>query len=229
MTTFKILLLSSFCFLISCGLDNSKKSNSFNSNSTIKDVTLSVEAITGDKEKGRDGWQKPGLILDKMGNIQGQKIADIGAYYGYFTLILAHKGANVVAVDIDADMLSFIRETASKQSNPAFKENIDYRLVKPENPSLRPEEVDQVLLVNMLGYLSNHQEYFLKLKNGLKPGGQFNIVDFKMKRLPSNVDIPKNERMYADKVEDILYELGFTDIVVDDTSLDYQYIITAKK
>lgn len=221
-----IYFILSLFVLVSC---NPPVNNQGNNKPIVKDVTLSVEKFAGGKEKGRDSWQKPGLILDKMGNIEGQKIADIGAYYGYFTLIMAHRGAKVIAVDIDPKMLKFIRETAESKSNPAFKTNIDYRLVKPENPSLRPNEVDQVLLVNMIGYLADMKDYFSKLKDGLKDGGQFNVVDFKMKRLPNDIDIPKDERMYADKVEDTLYDLGFKNIRVDDTSLDYQYIITAVK
>lgn len=222
-----ILALLSILVLFSCGSQANDASH--NGVNKVKDVTLTASTFVGDKEKGRDSWQKPGLILDKMEPLEGKKVADIGAYYGYFTLILAHKGAKVIAVDIDPKMLEFIRETAESQSNPVFKKNIDYRIVKPENPSLRPEEVDQVLLVDMVGYLEDINDYFDKLKTGLKPGGQFVIVDFKMKRLPGHLDIPKEERMHADVLEDVLYDLGFKNIVVDDTSLDYQYIITANK
>ncbi len=221
------LLILSF-ILFSC--DTESKVVPVNGTKTeVKDVTLSSEDITGDKEQGRDSWQQPELVLNKMGELKGQKVADIGAYFGYFTFILAHRGAEVVAIDIDNEMLKFIRETASKQGNPIFKENIDYRLVKPDDPGLKMEEVDQVLLVNMMGYLDNRSDYLQKLRSGLKPGGQFNIVDFKMKRLPQTFDIPRDERVYADIIEEELHQIGLENIVIDDTSLEYQYIITANK
>jgi len=195
----------------------------------IKDVTIHPVDFEEEKEQGRDSWQQPEVVLNKMGNLKGQKVADIGAYFGYFTFILAHRGAEVVAIDIDNEMLKFIRETAAKQNHPNFKKNIDYRLVKSDDPGLKNEEVDQVLLVNMMGYLGDRIDYLKRLEHGLKPGGQFNIVDFKMKRLPATFDIPKNERVYADKIEEELHSIGLKNISIDDTSLEYQYIITANK
>jgi cyclopropane fatty-acyl-phospholipid synthase-like methyltransferase len=202
------------------------------SRSSNTNNSLSPEQITGSVEKGRDSWQKPMLILNKMGNLEGKSVADIGAYYGYFTFLLAYKDAQVIAVDIDPGKLDFIQKVAENESNPAFKENISYRLVKPENPDLKSAEVDHVLFVNMLEYLDGddyRKAYLSKLKDGLKSGGQINIVDFKMKRLPENLETAKENRVYPDVVEELLYDLGFTDIHVDDTTLDFQYIITARK
>ncbi|MBK9734655.1 MAG: hypothetical protein IPO92_06695 [Saprospiraceae bacterium] len=54
------------------------------------------------------------------------------------------------------------------------------------------------------------------------------IIDYKMKKLPINAP-PKTERIYLDKIEDMLLSAGYKDIVSDDTSLDYQYIIEAIK
>jgi len=223
-----------FCLVqFSCETDKVvKPSPPIENTSSSNNNTLSTEAITGDVEKGRDSWQKPMLILNKMGNLDGQKVADIGAYYGYFTFLLAHKNAKVIAVDIDKDKLDFIQNIAENESNPKFKENISYRLVKPDDPQIKPNELDQVLFVDMLEYLEGDdykKAYFTKLKNGLKSGGQLNIVDFKMKRLPEYLHIPKSSRVYADVVEELLHELGFVNIEVDDTTLDFQYIITAQK
>jgi len=217
---------------ISCTSEKVSKTNLEPKSPVAKDVKISPEKISGDIEKGRDSWQKPMLIIDKMGDLKGKKVADIGAYYGYFTFLTAYQGAQVIAVDIDNDKLRFIRNIAENESNPVFKNNIDYRLVKPDDPSLKTEEVDQILFVDMLEYLVGEEyrkSYFTKLQKGLKPGGQINIVDFKMKRIPENLEVPKANRVYADVVEELLYELGFVNIVVDDTTLDYQYIITAQK
>ena len=217
---------------ISCTSEKAANTNVEPVPSSSKDVKLSPEKISGNVEKGRDSWQKPMLIIDKMGDLDGQTVADIGAYYGYFTFLTAYQGAKVIAVDIDNDKLRFIRNIAENESNPVFKNNIDYRLVLPDDPSLKNEEVDQILFVDMLEYLVGEdysKNYFTKLQKGLKPGGQINIVDFKMKRIPENIEVPKANRVYADVVEELLYELGFVNIVVDDTTLDYQYIITAQK
>ncbi|MBK8515652.1 MAG: hypothetical protein IPL55_04980 [Saprospiraceae bacterium] len=54
------------------------------------------------------------------------------------------------------------------------------------------------------------------------------IIDYKMKRLPINAP-PKSERIYLDKLEDMLISAGYKILDTDDTSLDYQYIIIANK
>ncbi|MBK7700753.1 MAG: hypothetical protein IPJ39_19500 [Saprospiraceae bacterium] len=38
---------------------------------------------------GRAIWQKPGLVIEKLGDISDKVIADIGAGTGYFSLRLA--------------------------------------------------------------------------------------------------------------------------------------------
>jgi hypothetical protein len=54
------------------------------------------------------------------------------------------------------------------------------------------------------------------------------IIDYKITRLPINAP-PKALRLYLDKLEDMLIGAGFELIGSDDTSLDYQYIVQAKK
>ena len=61
-------------------------------------------------------------------------------------------------------------------------------------------------------------------------GGEIFIVDFKSKRLPEYVDAPDfNNRVYIHQLEQELEDAGYQNIVVDDTTLDYQYMISAKK
>jgi heme oxygenase len=52
------------------------------------------------------------------------------------------------------------------------------------------------------------------------------IMDFKMKKLDPSFP-EKKYRIYPDIIEEDLYDAGYENIVVDDTSLDAQYIITA--
>jgi len=216
-----------FCF--SCDLDNSKSKESTLPTQVEKTEPASSNASPVNKvEKGRDTWQRPSVILSKLGNAEGKKIADIGAGFGYFTFLLSGRNANVLVVEIDQEMIDFISGVAEEQTNPIYKENITYRLVKPDDPMLEKDEVDHVMLVNMMGYLDDKLSYLKILRKGLKPNAQINIVDFKMKRLPQNLETPRANRVYADITEELLYEAGYTDIVVDDTSLEYQYIITAK-
>jgi len=178
----------------------------------------------------RVAWQKPDLILDKIGqDLAGKVVADIGAGpTGFFSLKLAREGARVIAIDIDPAALSYIEKEKAKLDS-AQKSLIQTRLARVDNPRLQKEEIDAILIVNTVAYLGNKQTYLANLKNNLKPGGRIVIVDFKMKRLPEQIAPPKSERIYVDVVEEYLYRAGYKNIQVDDQSLAYQYIITAEK
>jgi len=215
--------------LSSCDFDIPKGNNPSPQQQKVNSINTPVQASPVNKvEKGRDTWQRPSVILSKLGNVEGKKIADIGAGFGYFTFLLSGRNAEVLVVEIDQEMIDFISSVVEEQSNPIYKKNISYRFVKPDDPMLNKDEVDHVMLVNMMGYLDDKLSYLKILRKGLKPNAQINIVDFKMKRLPQNLETPRANRVYADITEELLYEAGYTDIVVDDTSLEYQYIITAK-
>ncbi len=223
-----LLWIGVLCFS-SCDFETLKGESITPPVKKVNNINTPVQASPVNKvEKGRDTWQRPSVILSKLGNVEGKKIADIGAGFGYFTFLLSGRNAEVLVVEIDQEMIDFISSVVDEQSNPIYKENISYRLVKPDDPMLNKDEVDHVMLVNMMGYLDDKLSYLKILRKGLKPNAQINIVDFKMKRLPQNLETPRANRVYADITEELLYEAGYTDIVVDDTSLEYQYIITAK-
>ncbi len=224
-----VLLWIGVLYFSSCDFETLKGESITPPVKKVNNINTPVQASPVNKvEKGRDTWQRPSVILSKLGNVEGKKIADIGAGFGYFTFLLSGRNAEVLVVEIDQEMIDFISSVVDEQSNPIYKENISYRLVKPDDPMLNKDEVDHVMLVNMMGYLDDKLSYLKILRKGLKPNAQINIVDFKMKRLPQNLETPRANRVYADITEELLYEAGYTDIVVDDTSLEYQYIITAK-
>jgi len=177
----------------------------------------------------RYSWQKPAMIIDRLGDVEDKVVADIGASTGYFTFRLAKKDLkSVIAVEIDQEMLDLMG---------LFKENldstqqarVDLRLATPSNAKLRNEEVDKIIIINTIGYIENRRAYIAHLLPALKPQGQLLIVDFKMKSLPLEVAPPPAERVTMLAIEDDLLAAGFTDIDTDDSALNYQYIISATK
>ena len=176
---------------------------------------------------GRAIWQKPGLVIEKLGDISDKVIADIGAGTGYFSFKLALKAKKVIAVEIEQGLLDYIDST--KVMLPENKRSrIETRLATPDDPSLKVEEVDIILIINTIAYIKDLPEYLQTLKKCLKKDGKIMIIDYKMKRLPINSP-PKSERLYLDHLEDVLIDAGYKLLKVDDTSLDYQYIIKAEK
>ncbi|MEZ4909260.1 MAG: methyltransferase domain-containing protein [Saprospiraceae bacterium] len=177
-------------------------------------------------DKGRAIWQKPAVVIQKLGNISNKTVCDLGAGGGYFTFKLALKSEKVIAVDIDSTALQYIDSLKTSLPSP-FRDRIETRLATPDDPKLKQGEVDIILIINTIAYIDNLKTYLLKLKQSLKPDGQVMIVDYKMKRMA--IQAPEVKfRIYENILEDLLYECAYSEVLVDDTSLDYQYIITAK-
>ncbi len=176
---------------------------------------------------GRSSWQKPDIVIDKLGNIEGVTIADIGAGTGYFVFRLAYRKAKVIAIDIDKDMISFV-ESVKINLPRELQNNVETRLAVPTDPQLKLNEVDKVVIINTISYIENIQQYLATLKPGIKEDGSIMIVDFKNKL----IDIPApplKDRISIGTLQTYLMNTGFKNINVDDSSLEYQYIITADK
>ena len=195
------------------------------SDDTNKGATIFEEFVQSYEDPERGVWQNPKLILEKFGNLEGKTVADIGAGTGYFTFKLASEGADVIAIDIDEQFLDYILER--KQELVNLKGEVQPRLSIPDNPMLENEEVDYILIVNTYHFLGDRINYLTKLKAGLSTAGQIIIVDFKEGKLPVG---PLEEfKTNILSLENELRSAGFTVTETDETSLKYQYIITAKK
>jgi len=175
---------------------------------------------------GRSSWQKPELVLQKLGDVSGKTIVDIGSGTGYFTFRLAHLNAKVIALDIDQKMLDFIN--GFKENLPKdIQGNISTKLGKADDPQLDNEIADAIIIINTITYIEDLDEYIRTIKPSLKPGGMLMIVDFKV--MASDLPAPLEEDRIPEKlVEELLKDAGYSIIDADDTSLEYQYIITAK-
>ena len=109
----------------------------------------------------------------------------------------------------------------------AIQDNLETRLVEPNNPKLRFEEADVVTIRETYAYLPNKIQYLKTLRRGIRDGGKLLIVDFKMRKLPEGP--PQSEKVPLFQVERDLEEAGYRIAFVDDLSLAYQYIIVAIK
>jgi arsenite methyltransferase len=124
-----------------------------------------------------DPKSKPDEILKVLALQPGQKVADIGAGGGYFSLRFAEvvsSQGHVYAVDTDSGKVDFIKKSVAEKG----ASNIEVVLVGKEGLSL-PEKVDLIFLRNVYHHIPNRVEYFTKLKESLKPGGRIVIVEHK--------------------------------------------------
>jgi ubiquinone/menaquinone biosynthesis C-methylase UbiE len=118
---------------------------------------------------------KPEEILKTLALQQGERIADIGAGGGYFSLKFAEavgiQGV-VYAVDTDSGKIEFIRKSVAEKGLG----NVQVVLADKESVPL-PEKIDLIFLRNVYHHISNRVEYFAKLRDSLKPDGRIAIVE----------------------------------------------------
>lgn len=227
-------LLLSFCFLGSCNSEAGKNNqldaeNQYLPNGQMVLTTESDSAFEAleDLDHGdRENWQKPQMVISRLGDLSDKVVADIGAGTGYFTMPLARKARKVIAIDIEQDFLDYINRRLSHNTDKNNL-NVETRLVKPEDPMLKEGEADLVLIVNTYGFISNRVAYFSKVRKGLKPDGKLVVIDFKKEPLP--VGPPTETKFASTQVSAELDSAGFRTVTVDFTSLEYQYTLTAEK
>jgi arsenite methyltransferase len=128
--------------------------------------------------KASDPKNKPYEVLKALELQQGQKVADIGAGGGYFSLQFAEiVGADgrVFAVDTNPQFLDFIKKTAKEKGLG----NVVTILTEKDKPTLLGENLNLIFMRNVCHHLANRAEYFKKLKDALKPEGKIAIIEYR--------------------------------------------------
>jgi ubiquinone/menaquinone biosynthesis C-methylase UbiE len=127
-------------------------------------------------DPARDRWQQPALVLDALELGPGMVIADIGAGTGYFAVRLARAvpDGQVIATDIEPDMIRYMTERAAREQLP----NLRAVLTPPTDPQLAAGTVDRILVVDVWHHIDDRVGYARALARALRPGGKLAIVDF---------------------------------------------------
>lgn len=198
---------------------------------TAEDADLMLPPKEKEKEMyentNRMVWQKPEMIIEMMGDLEGKVIADIGAGTGFFAKRLAQRAGKVIAIDIDQRFLNYIDSLKVLEISPEAASRLETRLAVPNHPNLKPGEADIILIVNTFMYIPNKKAYLKILHECLADEGRLFIIDFKKKR--TEIGPPSEVRLPLHEIEELLYETGYEEIKANDTALDYQYIISGQK
>lgn len=222
-----VLLLSSI--FSACGDNNptiqDRAPINRNRDSTI--VTNFPGFFENYESTNRGIWQKPNLILDLLGDLSDKTIADIGAGTGFLTRQIIPKAKKVIAIDIDPRFIDHLDSIKNNSLIKEFQDRLETRLAQTDNPNLKKGEVDVVIIVNTYMYIEDRIDYLKILRQGLAENGRLLIIDFKKKNTPVGPPIDIRTPLY--EVEKELAAGGFQNIETNDTALDYQYIVMAKK
>jgi arsenite methyltransferase len=173
------------------------------------------------EDPARDAYQKPHEVVMALGLTSGERIADIGAGSGYFSLRFAqHVGTTgrVFAVDISPDMIVHLNQ----RIRDAGLDNVRAILALPDDPLLPDASVDCVFICETWHHIADHPRYLGVLKKILKPAGRVVIIDFQKKDTP--VGAPMEMRLSRESVVAEFERSGFR-LVKEPTFLPYQYFL----
>lgn len=169
----------------------------------------------------REQWQRPKIVANLLGVLDGQDVADLGAGTGYFTPMLANGvGADgtVYVVDIEQAMIDHVmaREDASRL------DNLVPVLAAPDDPKLPPASVDMVFTCNTWHHIGDRVAYLGTLRAALRPGGRLVIVDWRAIERP--VGPPADHAVARETAIEEARAAGWT-LAGESLALPYQYIL----
>jgi len=160
-----------------------------------------------------------------MGSLKGKTVYDLGAGTGLFSVLFLQEGAKVISSDSDPRFTAFMSGRRTGLSVSPYDWEI--RLVPESDPRLESNEADWIFVCNVYHHIDNREQYFNLLREGLKDEGTLLIIDFKGGDLPVG---PSDEiKLPAEQVAKELEQAGFSGIEIDQTSLPYQYAVSARK
>ena len=129
------------------------------------------------ERESRGADERTDLLLDALPIQPTSMVADLGAGTGYFSLPMARRATEgkVLAVDLQPEMLDIIAGRSASESI----DNIEGILATETDPRLPAASVDLVLIVDAYHEFSFPREVMAKVFDGLKPGGQVYLVEYR--------------------------------------------------
>jgi SAM-dependent methyltransferase len=154
----------------------------------------------------REIEEMPETALDKIGIRPGMTVADVGAGVGYFTIRLARRvvpGGKVYAVDVQPEMLSLLKQRATK----AKVTNIIPVLGSESDPKLQPTSTDLILLVDVYHEFSQPQKMLEKMRAALKNDGRLVLLEYRKE--DPHIPIRSEHKMSIEEAKTELEAEGF--------------------
>lgn len=181
------------------------------------------ELLARFEDPRRDLWQKPLKVLEKMGPLKGLSVMDIGSGGGYFTKYFIPRAQKTVAADVDPTFLNFVASRFSDQLQ------FEARKIQYSDPLMKEGEFDLAFTANTYHHIEERVSYFSKVARGLKTLGRVVIVDFKKDQNAKAFGPPLEMRIKSAQVSEELRAAGLEILTLDEQSLEFQYIIIARK
>ena len=125
----------------------------------------------------REDEEAPSKAISLIDLKADQVIADIGAGSGYYSFRIAQRfpESQVIAVDIQPEMLDFIK----RRSRDIGLSNVEIQLGTVESIKLPPETIDAVLFGDAYHEFSHPYAMMRSIYEALKPGGLVYLLEYR--------------------------------------------------
>ncbi|NWG08789.1 MAG: class I SAM-dependent methyltransferase [Nitrososphaerales archaeon] len=171
--------------------------------------------------ENRKVWQDPEEILNSVGTKPDFIAADLGCGSGFFTVPLSQRVRRVYAIDIQKEMLDFLKEKVERLKI----KNVELLLSKEDEIPLEDESLDLLISINTLHEFGNKKRMIEEINRVLKYNGDALIVDFKKE--DTGFGPPVAIRVSKDGAIDFFEKKGFVTLQV--RMLSYHYLLVFKK
>ena len=125
-------------------------------------------------------FSDPASNLAKLGLVDGQKVVDLGAGSGFYSMEAAKRvgiSGRIYAVDVQKDLLERLRSVAANQGIRNI-EVVWGNVEKIGGTKLRESLADRVVASNVLFQIEKPDDFCLEIKRILKPGGKVLVIDW---------------------------------------------------
>ncbi|MCH2180422.1 MAG: class I SAM-dependent methyltransferase [Mariniblastus sp.] len=154
----------------------------------------------------REREERCSMMIANLGIKPGMAICDMGCGNGFHTLRMAEltgKQGIVLGVDVQAEMLEYLRERSEEQGI----ENVVPILGSFHNPRLPPNSIDLVLLVDVYHEFSHPEQMLAAMRKSLTKDGLIVLVEYRSE--DPDVPIKRLHKMSKKQVNKELTANGF--------------------
>ena len=151
-------------------------------------------------------------------------LADIGAGSGYYSFRIAPKlpRGKVVAVDIQPEMLEFLKKESARLKIP----NVQPHLGAIDDVKLPADSLDAALMVDAYHEFDHPVEMLASLRLALKPKGRIYLLEYRAE--DPKVPIKPHHKMSEAQVRKEFAAAGFR-FVVNKPDLPWQHLLIFEK
>ncbi|ADB39477.1 class I SAM-dependent methyltransferase [Spirosoma linguale] len=168
----------------------------------------------------REREERTDLLLKALSLKPTDVVADIGAGTGFFTFLMAPKvpKGNVLAVDIQPEMIEYLNEGKAKRKVT----NVQPVLGTESNPKLAANSIDLAILIDAYHEFSYPREMMGHIASALKPGGRIVLVEYRAE--DPNVPIKELHKLSVAQATKEMKAAGLK-LIKNDDRLPQQHIM----